>query len=191
MLTRILRKILIRILHKIAMKRGVFLSKDIRRRGQSNTDKKEADKLRKIKTLRGKQHIDEAKKKGVLLIYRKAKPFTVTVGKFCIVRNKITGLESKVSDFRDGRDRSNEYEVVQNWKYVYYTYDFPKKAAYVIPNDIKEGEIVFVDDLIENFLAYTYDQGQDERLSSSKAIWKNKDLHILYNPNTDCHRIYG
>ncbi len=65
--------------------------------------------------------------------------------------------------------------------------DFPQVAAYIIPNDIKEGEIVMIDDLIENFLGFHYNQGGSERLKSCKAIWKNNDLQIQYNPDVDLY----
>jgi hypothetical protein len=97
----------------------------------------------------------------------------------------------KIYDFRDYRASSDEYEIVQNWTYQYRHYNFPPDAAYLIPGDIKEGEIVFVADLIENFPGYQFNQGGSKRLKSCRAIWSKNDLTILYNPNVDCIRVVG
>ena len=152
---------------------------------------KRQENLRKIKTIRGQKSIDNAIANGTKLIFRKVEPFSAIKGKYCIVRNKKSGKESKIFDFRDDRGYSDDYEIVQDWTYQYHNYDFPQDAAYIIPNDIKEGEIVMVDDLIENFLGYHYNQGGSERLKSCKAIWKNNDLQIQYNPDVDCIRAVG
>ncbi len=152
---------------------------------------KRQENLRKIKTIRGQKSIDNAIANGTKLIIRKVEPFSAVKGKYCIVRNKKSGKESKIFDFRDDRGYSDDYEIVQDWTYQYHNYDFPQDAAYIIPNDIKEGEIVMVDDLIENFLGYHYNQGGSERLKSCKAIWKNNDLQIQYNPDVDCIRAVG
>lgn len=147
--------------------------------------------FRKIKTIRGQKAIDNAIAKGTKLIIRNVQPFSAVKGKYCIVRDKKSGKEFEIYDFRDERVYSDDFEKVMDWTYQYHSYDFPQEAAYIIPNDIKEGEIVMVDDLIENFLGYHYNQGGSDRLKSCKAIWKNNDLQILYNPDIDCIRVVG
>ena len=149
------------------------------------------EKLRRIKTLRGQKSIEIAIKKGNCLIQRKAEPFSVVTGKYCIVKNKTTGMEFKIYDFRDEKGYSDKFETIKDWTYQYHDYNFPKEAAYVIPNDIKDGEIVIVEDLIENFIGYQHNQGNDSRLKSCKAIWKSGDLQIMYNPEIDCVRAVG
>ena len=146
---------------------------------------------RKIKTLRGQKNIETAISNGTKLIYRNVEHFAAIKGKFCIVKNKKSGKEQKIYDFRDSRSHSDEYEVVTDWTYQYHDYNFPQEAAYAIPDDIKEGEVVFIDDLIENFLGYHYNQGGTDRLKSSNAVWKNNDLQILYNPDKDCVKVVG
>lgn len=149
------------------------------------------EKVRKIKTLRGQKKIDNAIAKGTKLIIKNVEPFSTVKGKYCLVQNKKTGKKYRIHDFRDTRSFSKDYEVIQDWTYEYHNYDFPKVAAYVIPNDIKDGEIVRVMDVIENFLSYKSNQGRTERLKSCKAIWKNNDLEIQYNPDVDCIRAVG
>ncbi len=156
---------------------------------KSNTDFGKTH--RKIITLRGNKKIEEAIKINAHLIFRKVEPFSTVSGKFCIVKNKMTGVKFKIHDFRDSKGYSDDYEIVQDWTYQYRDYNFPEEAAYLIPDDIEEGEIVFVDDLIENLLSYTHNQGGSGRLEGSKAVWKNNDLQILYNPDRDCLRAIG
>ncbi len=148
-------------------------------------------RLRRIKTLRGRKSIDKAIASGAKLIFRHVEPFSALKGKYCILKNKQSGRQFEIYDFRDERAYSDEFEIVKDWTYQYEKYDFPKEAAYVIPVDIQEGEIVFVDDLIENFLGYHYNQGGSARLKRGKAVWKNNDLQMLYNPDIDCVRVVG
>jgi hypothetical protein len=155
------------------------------------TKKSEIDNLRKIKTIRGQKNIDKAIANGINLIIKNVEPFSTVEGKFCIVKNKKSGKTFKIYDFRDERGYSDDFEIVQDWTYNYKKHQFPHGAAYVIPEDIKDGEIVFVEDLIENFLSYHYNQGGSDRLKSCKAQWRNNDLIILYNPDVDCLKVIG
>jgi len=154
-------------------------------------NKSKINDLRKIKTLRGQKSIDNAIDNGIKLIVKNVEPFTTVEGKYCIVKNKKSGKKVKIYDFRDARGYSEDYEVIQDWTYEYKKHEFPSVAAYVIPQDIKEGEIVLVEDLIENFLSYHYNQGGSDRLKSCNAIWKNNDFEIQYNPDVNCIKVVG
>jgi hypothetical protein len=147
--------------------------------------------VREITTLRGQSQIDEAISQGSRLIYRQVEPFPIIIGKYCVLRDKVTGKEFKIYDFRDERGFSDEFEMVKEWTYQYRKNKFPKEAAYVIPDDIEEGEQVHIQDLIENFLGYQHNQGDSERLKSCMAVWKDNDLHILYDPKKDCIMAVG
>jgi hypothetical protein len=96
-----------------------------------------------------------------------------------VVKNKKTGKKHILRDYRDQRSWSNDYEIIKGWTYITYEYKFPLEAAYVIPSDLKEGETVFILDLIENIDSYRHNQGRNLRLNSGKAIWENNDLHII------------
>ncbi len=155
--------------------------------------RKSNDKVefRCIKTIRGQKNIDRAIKKGNYLIHRKVEPFSEVIGKYAIVKNKKTGKEYKITDFRDEKGYSDQYEVITDWTYLHHEHNKPKVAAYVIPNDIRDGEIVIVKDLIENFIGYQHNQGIAIRLNSCRAIWKNGDLEIQYDPDIDCISAVG
>ena len=147
--------------------------------------------IRIIETVRGIDAIENAKKVNKHLLYRKVEQFSVCTGKYCKLRNKLTGTTIKVYDFRDNRTWSDNYSIITDWTYSYYNYDFPDEAAYIIPNDIKEDEIVFVKDLIENYIGYSHNQGVQSRLKGFNAKWKNNNLKILYNPEFNSVRAVG
>jgi hypothetical protein len=64
-------------------------------------------------------------------------------------------------------------------------------AAYVIPEGLKNGVIMLVEVLIENFLSYQHNQGGSKSLKSCRAIWKNNDFEIQYNPDAECIKVVG
>ena len=147
--------------------------------------------IRIIETIRGERAIKKAIAKNHFLIYREVKPHEICTGKYKIVRHKFFRIKFKLYDYRDRRSRSESYTLVKDWTYTYYTYNFPKVAAYLIPKDIQENEIVFVKDLIENYIGFTYNQGGSDRLRGCKAIWENNDLKILYDPRVNILRAMG
>ena len=66
----------------------------------------------------------------------------------------------------------------------YYPYSFPSPfAAYLIPRDIKIGEKVFLEDLIEDYIGASWNQGDTYRLESCEAVWNGKDFDIQYDPS--------
>jgi hypothetical protein len=154
-------------------------------------ENKEEDNLRVIQTIRGKEAIEKALKANIHLIYRTVVPHRDHLGKTCIVKNLKTGINESIHDFRDFRYRSKEYVVVKDWTYEHYDYNLPEFAAYIIPKDINDNEIVFVEDLIENFLSFRGGQGENKRLVGCKAIWRKNNLEILYDRNRDCREIIG
>ncbi len=147
--------------------------------------------MRKIKTIRGKKALQKAKELNIKIIVRNVEPFQTVSGKYCIVKNKITKQTYKLHDFRDSRRRSCFYKVITDWTYEYKNHVYPDVAAYVIPDDIQEEEIVFIEDLIENLIGFTYNQGGNSRLASCKAQWVKNDLKILYNQDRDVLKIVG
>jgi len=74
----------------------------------------------------------------------------------------------------------------------YYPYKFESPfAAYLIPSDIKRGEMVFIEDLIEDYIGTTWNQGDTYRLESCEAIWIRSKLKILYDPHKHQAEIIG
>ena len=147
--------------------------------------------IRIIKTIRGKKVIKKALEQNIKIIIKNVEPFQTVSGKYCIVKNKKSGKTHKLYDYRNPKAWDDAYEIITYWTYEYKNHEYPNDAAYVIPNDIKEGEIVFIKDLIENFIGYTHNQGYSSRLNSCKAKWINEDFKILFNPEKEKVRAVG
>jgi hypothetical protein len=139
---------------------------------------KRKNSLRVIKTIRGKKKIEAAIKKGLRLVERPVEPYIENRGKYCVVKNKKTGEKHILGDYRDERAWDDDYEIIKGWTHETYEYKFPLEAAYVIPSDLKEGETVFILDLIENLDEFRHNQGKKLRLKSGIAVWENNDLQI-------------
>jgi len=139
------------------------------------------DGLRVIKTARDLESINEAAKKGFKPLVRKVESSSEIKSKFCVIQNKKTGIIEVIADYRaDIDDKNTEFIKVIDWTY-YYPYAFKSPfAAYLIPKDIHIGELVFVEDLIEDFVGTTWNQGDTYRLESSEATWNGSDLIIQY-----------
>jgi hypothetical protein len=73
-------------------------------------------------------------------------------------------------------------ETVIGWTF-YYPYQFENPfAAYLVPPDIKIGEKVILEDLIEDVVSHTWNQGDTFRLKSCAAVWGGQDFVILHEP---------
>lgn len=142
--------------------------------------------LRVIKTARDMDSINNAAKSGLKPLIKKVEPSNKIRSKYSVVQNKKTGEIKIVGDFR-GRyySNDNDYETVIDWTF-YYPHSFKSPfAAYLIPEDIKTGERVFIEDLIEDYIGASWNQGDTYRLESCEAIWNGTDLEIQYDPETN------
>jgi hypothetical protein len=75
-----------------------------------------------------------------------------------------------------------DQETVIGWTY-YYPYQFESPfAAYLVPPDIKVGEKVMLEDLIEDVVSHTWNQGDTFRLKSCAAVWGGQDFVIVDEP---------
>ena len=151
-------------------------------------DKNENSKeLRAIKTARDIESINNAAKSGLKPLVKKVEPSSKIRSKYSVVQNKKTGEISIVGDYRGGiySDDKNDFETVIGWTF-YYPHSFSSPfAAYLIPNDIKIGERVFIEDLIEDYIGAVWNQGDTYRLESCEAIWNGTDLEFQYDPGVN------
>lgn len=140
--------------------------------------------LRVIKTARDKDSINQAAKKGLRPLIRKVEPSAEIRSKYSVIQNKITGEIEIIGDYRIESDYNKKFETVIEWTYYYpHTFKSPF-AAYLIPKDIKISERVFIEDLIEDFVGASWNQGDTYRLESCEAIWNGSELEIQYDPST-------
>jgi hypothetical protein len=142
---------------------------------------KNPQSLRVIKTARDEESINQGVKKGFKPLIKKVEPSKEIQSKFSVAQNRKTGEITVIGDYRSGL-RDDEYEMVIGWTY-YYPYNFKSPfAAYLIPKDIAIGERVFIEDLIEDYVGASWNQGDRYRLESCEAIWNGLGLEIQYDP---------
>ena len=143
-----------------------------------------------IQTARTEEAINQAAKAGFLPLVRQVKPSKKIRSQFCVWQNICTGEIEVVGDFR-----CNHFD--ESWKQViewsdYYPHSFPEPfAAYLIPRDIQPGEKVYVEDLIEDFIGMSWNQGCNYRLESCEAGWDGKDLKIQYKRSKHLQEVIG
>lgn len=135
---------------------------------------KNPNNLRVIKTARNEKDINEAAKQGFWPLVKKVIPSDKIKSKYAVSQNMNTGEIEVCGDYRSGCEDSD----VIGWTF-YYPYHFESPyAAYLIPKDIKIGEKVFIEDLIEDIVGGTWNQGNAWRLECSEAIWNGEELEI-------------
>lgn len=143
--------------------------------------------LRIINTARDKNSINKASKNGFKPLIKKVEPSDKIRSKYSVVQNTKTGEIEIVGDYRGGflSNDSDEFVTVIDWTF-YYPHNFKSPfAAYLIPNDITVGERVYVEDLIEDYIGASWNQGDTYRLESCEAIWNGTDLEIQYDPRAN------
>jgi hypothetical protein len=149
--------------------------------------------LRIIRTARDIEAINNAARDGLFPLIKKVVPSPEIRSKYSVLQSNKTGEIVVVNDFRSALDlaispesfdlETIEFETIIDFTF-YYPYSFPSPfAAYLVPKDIEVGEKVFIEDLIEDYVGTSWNQGDAVRLEGCEAIWNGKDFDIQYDPN--------
>ncbi len=133
--------------------------------------------LRSIKTLRTKEEIEDAVKVGHKVLKQKVKPSKDISVTDLHIKDKKTGeIDIKPYNYHAIPRDYDRYEVVK--EVTYYPYKFPSKvAAYLLPDDLKVGERVVLEDLIEDVVGACHAWGT-YRLDSAEAVWTGKKFVV-------------
>jgi hypothetical protein len=146
--------------------------------------------LRRIKTARTEKSINAAAKDGLRPLVKAVKPSDEIKSKIRICQNKKTGEISIQGDFR-WNPVDPDWEIVIDWMF-FYPHAWPSPfAAYLIPPDIKIDEIVILEDLIEDLVGSSWNQGDVYRLRSCKAKWTGNDFVLDYDPERSPSHFVG
>lgn len=139
-------------------------------------------KLRVICTARDEKSINKAIEEGFTPLIKRVEICNKIHSKYAIIRSKKNGKIKVVRDFRETINLDIEkYEIALDWT-NYYPYNFQSPyAAYLIPPDIKTGEHVFIDDVIEDVISEVWNQGDLRRLEFCEAIWVGDNLELLFS----------
>lgn len=137
--------------------------------------------IRTIKTVRDEESINLAAKNGLFPLIKKVEPDKRIRSKYAVFQNKETGEIRVYGDYRSYDNQDKKFISVIDFTF-YYPHHFASPfAAYLIPNDLRVGERVFIDDLIEDYVRGEWNQGDVFRLESSFAIWNGNDFDILFD----------
>jgi hypothetical protein len=149
------------------------------------------DNLRIIKTGRDVETINQAAINGFMPLVKKVVPSKKIRGKFSVVQDTETGEIEMIGDYRHDmgghwfkdKDQKERMVKVIDWTFYYpYHFELPF-AAYLVPKDIREGERVFLEELIEDIIGSRWNQGDTFRLESCEAIWNGTDFEIQFSGN--------
>lgn len=134
--------------------------------------------LRHIKTARSVEEMNDAAKRGFRPILRQVVQNPEIRARFQVIQNHSTGEVRHLGDYRSRFDAA-EWGVVIPWTDYYpYSWKVPF-AAYLIPADIAAGDVVMLDDVIEDVIGLRWNQGSNFRLESCKARWTGSDLELI------------
>ena len=132
--------------------------------------------LRVIKTARDIESMNNAIKQGNKLVVKEVEETNKFKRKYKLVQHKKTNEIMEFGDFRANNDR--DFNTLIDWtSYNSAVFKNPY-AAYIIPKDLKMGERVLIEDLIEHYVSGSWNQGDVFRLSRSEAVWNGKDFDI-------------
>lgn len=142
--------------------------------------------LRVIKTARDEQSINKAVAEGFFPLVKPVLPSKEIRSKYSVLQNPETGEIKVTGDYRHKRfssDTDSKFASVIDFTF-YYPHSFPSPfAAYLLPPDLAVGERVYLEDLIEDLVGSSWNQGDQYRLESCAAIWNGEDFDIQYQPS--------
>lgn len=147
--------------------------------------------LRVIKTARTEKEINDAVKEGYFPLLKKVERDEKIYSRLSVYQNRVTGEIVTFSDLRflyRNEEKLKDYDEI--FSFHYYPYNFPNPyAAYLIPKDIAEGEKVYLDDVIEDFIGSSHWGAY--RLDKHEAVWNGKDIEVSFNEETDTLHFIG
>lgn len=144
--------------------------------------------LRVIRTARTEDEINQSARAGFFPLVKQVTRSPEIGSKFAVYQDSQTGEISVAGDFRATRGQTEKPVIDFTF---YYPYHFPNPfAAYLVPPDLQIGEMVILEDLIEDLVGQRWNQGDVYRLESSKAEWNGEDF-IIQHDDSDFYDIIG
>ena len=135
--------------------------------------------LKLIKTARNLQSINNAVDNGYIPLIKEVKILTTIKAMYALDRNKETGKFIELTDSRTIWSHNEHSErIIDQAEYYPYCFESPY-AAYLVPADLKTGERVVLEDLIEDYVGDTWKMNS-YRLKSSEAIWTGTEFIVDY-----------
>ena len=136
------------------------------------------------KLARSESAINKAVRNGLFPLVKKVEPSEEIRSKYAILQNKKTGKIEVIGDLRDFGGYGDYEQIIDFTDYYPHHFKSPF-AAYLIPKDINVGDRVYLEDLIEDYIGSSWNQGDTYRLEGCEAIWNGKDFDIQYDPDAE------
>jgi hypothetical protein len=143
----------------------------------------------RIHTARGVIEINEATKKGYIPLVKRVEPSKKISSWMEVYQNTETGEIYCNGDMRGGMSAPWK-RIIESFTYYPHPQKYPL-AAYLIPPYLKEGQKVFLVDLIEDYVSIWGNQMHTYRLDSAYAIWAGEDFEILWDEKKDAEHWIG
>jgi hypothetical protein len=128
-----------------------------------DTERKKTTKV--IKTARSVEEINAADKKNYWPLVKKVEPSPKIRQKLAVHQNTETGEVQLCGDFRGMVPERGWEEVIPMFWYCP-NVQLDPIAAYLIPKDLQVGEHVVLEDLIEDVIGSSWNQGDSYRLAT-------------------------
>lgn len=147
-------------------------------------------KLRVIRTARTEEDINAAARAGFFPLVKQVSSKSEVRSIFAVYQDPQSGEITVVRNLRHVRGLKPEEQVIGFTSY--YPHHFPNPfAAYLIPADLAEGEVVILEDLIEDLVGARTNQGMVYRLEWSEATWDGKNFIIDVPVDSGFYDIVG
>jgi len=156
----------------------LLVEKEIETLQEKEREYKESKRV--IKTARTETEINRAVALGYKTIIKEVIPSDEIRVMYALERNLETGEVKILQDSWEIYAHHENTERVID-KVYYYPYQFPSPfAAYLIPPDIKVGEMVILEDLIEDIVGVRHKM-HTYRLASAEAMWNGERFVISHD----------
>lgn len=139
-----------------------------------------SDNLPVVHTARSIHAMAEGFRRGYRLVIKQAGQFSDIGPKYKVFQHKVTSEIWCTGDYRDeirGFDKGSDWILVADWFHHRADLPFPL-AAYLVPRDLRRGQRVYLEDLIEDVPVAYWNQGDSLRLISCAAAWNGRDFHL-------------
>ena len=156
----------------------ILVEKEIENIQQKEREYKKSKRV--IKTARTETEINRAVALGYKTIIKEVIPSDKIKVMYALERNLETGEVKVLQDSWEIYAYHENAEKVID-KVYYYPYQFPSPfAAYLVPPDIKIGEMVILEDLIEDIIG-AHHKMHTYRLASAEAMWNGERFVISHD----------
>jgi hypothetical protein len=143
--------------------------------------------LRVIRTARSIRAMNEAVHAGFFPLVKPVIPNPEIRSCERVHQDPVTGHVELQGDLR----RKPKGKPVTDF-IPYYPYNFSRPyAAYLLPKDLEVGELVWLEDIIEDIVGFRGAQFFVGRLGACAAIWNGSNFDIQFNPRNNIPHVVG